>query len=421
VIYALEVTLLECYLGWYRCIWTIGASREQWGNLMHILIFPSIFATRTNRYRGKTIEEQAVALKRRGHQVGLLVPPSRVRTLHGLREIRDYWRCPPNAFEVTQRSGLPTYRIHWWGWIGSGFVGRRPMLGREAFERYCQDNGVPDVLYGRGILYGGYLAAHLKRITGIPFVQMEEHSAPFLRGILFPDQRRTIAETLAAADYVFTMSPALAKALAPFAKDKPIHVLPNSIDTDFFSPGDPPPPDAPFTFGLIARLDANKAAHLLLDAFAAAFAGTCVRLKIAGTGPEREKLERIVRNLGIDRQVEFLGFLPRKGIRDLLRCCHAVVSSSYVETFGNTLVEAMACGKPVVSTRSGGPNSIVTEEVGILVPTGDCEALKRAMIAMVENYSKYDPARIRELCMARFGPDAILGKLESVFASLQHA
>lgn len=386
---------------------------------MHILIFPSIFATRANPYRGKTIEEQAVALRRRGHQVGLLVPPSRVRTLHGLSEIRDHWRRSPRAIEVSERADMPTYRIAWWGWTGSALATKRLELARTVFEQYCADHGVPDVLYARGILYGGYLAAHLKRTTGLPFVQLEEHSAPFLRGILFPDQKRIIHDTLAAADRVFTMSPALAEALAPFSPDNPVEVLPNSIDTDFFSPGDPLPASAPFTFAFVARLDGNKATDLLLTAFAAAFKGQAVYLKIAGTGPEREKLARLARNLEIDGQVQFLGFLERGGIRELLRSSHSLVSSSYIETFGNTLVEAMSCGKPVVSTRSGGPNAIVTETTGILVPAGDRAALTAAMQSVVYNYMQYNPATIRAECIARFGSDAILGQLETIFARLK--
>ena len=81
-------------------------------------------------------------------------------------------------------------------------------------------------------------------------------------------------------------------------------------------------------------------------------------------------------------QVEFPGLLNREEVRNIIQESHVVVSSSIIETFGVTLIEGMSCGKPVIATRSGGPEEFVTPEVGILIPTDDITALANAMKSM---------------------------------------
>lgn len=88
-----------------------------------------------------------------------------------------------------------------------------------------------------------------------------------------------------------------------------------------------------------------------------------------------------------------------------------------METFGVTLIEAMACGKPVIATRSGGPETFVHDDNGLLVPTGDVEALADAMRQMAKTYHQYDPDAIRADCVARFSEDAFVRSV----AQLYHA
>ena len=97
---------------------------------------------------------------------------------------------------------------------------------------------------------------------------------------------------------------------------------------------------------------------------------------------------------------------------------HVVVSSSDFETFGITLIEAMACGKPVVATRSGGPEFFVDDKNGLLVPTGDRDALALALTRIRETHSSYDPESISKRCASRFGHDAILTRIERIYEEL---
>ena len=129
----------------------------------------------------------------------------------------------------------------------------------------------------------------------------------------------------------------------------------------------------------------------------------------------RRKLQAQVIRLGIQDQVDFLGQLSRAGVRELIERSNVVLSASDQETFGITLIEAMACGKPVIATRSGGPEDIVNKLNGLLVPTGDAGALAAAMSQMVSDYNHYDAALIRAECVKKFSETAIINQLDAVY------
>ena len=190
------------------------------------------------------------------------------------------------------------------------------------------------------------------------------------------------------------------------------------VDTDFFTAGPDAPPDQPFVFSVICRLAHYKRIDVLLRALARAFQSQPVHLNIGGDGKQRAAWEQLAQQLGIAAQVTFLGALSREAVRDLIRRSHAVVSSSDVETFGITLIEAMACGKPVISTRSGGPELFVTESNGLLVPTGDPAALAEAMAQLVRDYARFDPAAIRASIVARFSEAAFIEQTEQIYQEL---
>jgi glycosyltransferase involved in cell wall biosynthesis len=105
-----------------------------------------------------------------------------------------------------------------------------------------------------------------------------------------------------------------------------------------------------------------------------------VTLAVAGDGPDRDALERRVRELGLAERVRFLGSLPRERVLRLFRAADASVLSSSWENFPHTVVEALAVGTPVVSTAVGGVPEIVRDgENGLLVPAGDATALAAAI------------------------------------------
>ena len=92
-----------------------------------------------------------------------------------------------------------------------------------------------------------------------------------------------------------------------------------------------------------------------------------------------------------------------------------VVLPSRAESFGAVLVEALACGTPVVATRCGGPEDIVVDDVGELVPVGEPVALADALSRVLAASGHYDRARLRQFALQRFGWNTIVDRIHDVY------
>ncbi|HWL10172.1 MAG TPA: glycosyltransferase [Planctomicrobium sp.] len=142
------------------------------------------------------------------------------------------------------------------------------------------------------------------------------------------------------------------------------------------------------------------------------------KLRLIGDGSERPALERLADELNIRSHVEFLG--ERKDVQDLLRTAGFFVSSSRTEGISLTLLEAMAVGLPIVTTRVGGNPEIVVEgETGKLVPPEDPQALALAMIDMLDERPLWpvigDAARAR--VVTNFNARVMVRRYEELYQS----
>jgi glycosyltransferase involved in cell wall biosynthesis len=133
------------------------------------------------------------------------------------------------------------------------------------------------------------------------------------------------------------------------------------------------------------RLDDQKGFDVLLRAYAAGRARHVAPLVILGEGPRRPDLEALARDLGVSERVELPGFVDSPW--GLFANARLFVCSSRWEGFGNVIIEAMACGAPVVSTDCNfGPREILShDKTGWLVPVDDVEALRAGIDALLED------------------------------------
>ena len=130
----------------------------------------------------------------------------------------------------------------------------------------------------------------------------------------------------------------------------------------------------------VGRLAKQKNFPLLFQAFQIVRQTVDARLIILGEGKERKALERLIHQLGIEDSVSLAGYSPNPWAS--MAKADLFVLASDEEPFGLVIVEAMACGLPVIATDAigGGPKSILDHgKYGILVPTNDSHALSKAM------------------------------------------
>ncbi|WP_030412418.1 glycosyltransferase family 4 protein [Streptomyces sp. NRRL S-1448] len=188
----------------------------------------------------------------------------------------------------------------------------------------------------------------------------------------------------------------------------------------------PAPPVAPSdgTAKVVAaagRLVRGKRFDLLIEAFSAVSTKhPDWRLRIHGGGAERDRLQGLIDGLGLTERAELTG--PRSPIEAEFAKASIVASASDAESFGMTLVEAMRCGVPVVSTNCPlGPAEIINDGTdGLLVPPGDGRALAAGLLDLIE-----DPVRRRTMAEAaresarRYDPEPIAERYELLFQELR--
>jgi glycosyltransferase involved in cell wall biosynthesis len=136
----------------------------------------------------------------------------------------------------------------------------------------------------------------------------------------------------------------------------------------------------------VSRLGPEKRVDVVLRAFAEVPpTRNRMRLVIAGQGPERGRLERLARELGIDDRVTFAGHLDAE--KDAFyEACDIFVFHSLFETFGQVAVEAMAHGKPVVSVRAGAIPEVVADRVtGLLGEVGDARSIAEPLARLAND------------------------------------
>jgi glycosyltransferase involved in cell wall biosynthesis len=196
----------------------------------------------------------------------------------------------------------------------------------------------------------------------------------------------------------------------------PVFAIPNSVPEPRIAPSD----GSSKIVAAAGRLAAGKRFDLLIKAFATvADKHPDWQLLIYGGGRRRERLQQVIAKFELEDHVRLMG--TRSPIEPEFAQASIVAVSSDFESFGMTIVEAMRCGVPVVSTDCPlGPAEIIRDGVdGRLVPVRDVRALAGALIALIED----EPGRRRMAAAAlergaQFDPGPIAGRYEDLFAGL---
>lgn len=210
----------------------------------------------------------------------------------------------------------------------------------------------------------------------------------------------------------------------------PIEVIPNFVDTDAYRPAEgtarprleamfgPSLGDAPVLVH-VSNLRPVKRAELVVEAFARVVARRPARLLLIGDGPERGRVQALLRQHGLQDQARLPGSLSQ--VADVLRECSAFLLPSDSEGFGLAALEALASGVPVVASAVGGlPEVIRDGQTGALVPPGDGPALARATLAILDDPRRRDAMSraARADVLARFRLAPAVDRYEALYARL---
>ncbi len=273
----------------------------------------------------------------------------------------------------------------------------------------------PDLLHAHVTEWAGAYAVELGRRHGIP-VLITEHRGPFTLPKRKPDAER-IKAALESGAAVATVSEHESSAISAQGICCSPVVVGNFVDDELFTVR-PPVDDGSATILIVSDGSPNKDIGTFLKAFALAtrrFGNRVVRATIVSLAPLPDSVLNDARELGIADRCRFLTSVPRSEMPNVYAGCDLIVSTSITESFGISIAEAIACGKPAICTRSGGPEDFVNDSNGYLVNVKDSAAIADRLRDLMENGFHNTPEEIRRSVVDRYGRIPFLERLDRLY------
>lgn len=291
--------------------------------------------------------------------------------------------------------------------------------GGMVADRVSRVFGRVDLVHAHVVLPAGLLGAAVARALGVPFL-LQEHSAPFSMHLDTEAKRAAVRRTLEAATVVCAVGEDLATRIKEQSATCAVRLTPNLVHTGLFTPSEIPVDRSHLRIVSVGSLEERKGFDVLLDAVAIlGRSGIRVQLRIIGAGSLRDKLSGRLTELGLDPAMTFLGALPRTDVASIICASHIYVCSSRNETFGIAPAEALSVGRPVVSTRCGGPEAYIDATCGALVEPRDPHALADAIAHTWQRIGSFDPAQMSARIDDRFGPNAFRARMLTLYDEMR--
>lgn len=377
---------------------------------MKIMIMPTSYPDESNPVKNVYIYEQAKALAALGHQICVLhVQKQPSKAL--LKPLDKSVRCCDDGFAVRYARKMKTF-----------WEGKLPGVNRDSFVRCMKQlfsvalekEGLPDVIYSHFSCWAGYAAVQIGRQYHIPVVNIE-HFNKFINGRADKAMIEGLKCVVEQSEANLAVSEKLRDCILGLTgTDKPVEVVPNMIDDRFVYCA--PEAHEGFVFSAVANLNRGKRFDLLIQAFCEAFsADENVKLLIGGGGNEKENLLQLISQNQREHQIQLLGRVDREQTLRVYQESDCFALPSAFETFGIVWREAMAVGRPVITTDHGGWSSEDwSEDFGIMIPVDDKQALVAALKAMRSEYAKYDLKKISQFAHENYDSQVIGKRIEAI-------
>ena len=318
------------------------------------------------------IHAQVLAYRRLGHSVRVAVPIAfGKKDTHGRRLV--------TGIRQEEIDGIPHYFIHYLSLSKYGEKRFNTATAIRIFRanlRTILDGFVPDVIHAHTLGLDSEIGAWLKESLGVPLVVTthgSDTSIPIERG-----RGAELKPLCDRADMIVAVSSVLAGKVRACGTGTPMSVMLNGFDQRALPEVGG---ERGHTLIQVGSLQEQKRVHVTVRAFAQ------VRerypnayLTLAGSGPDRAKLEALCRELGISGAVRFLGTIPNREVLAEMSKARFFILPSVREGFGIVYLEAMACGCVTIGTEGEGiADLIASGKNGFLVPPDDPEAIARTI------------------------------------------
>ncbi|NWF88836.1 MAG: N-acetyl-alpha-D-glucosaminyl L-malate synthase BshA [Ignavibacteriaceae bacterium] len=218
------------------------------------------------------------------------------------------------------------------------------------------------------------------------------------------------------------------KTLTNYNIEKNIEVIPNFIDTDIFKPTEACSfrkhiaPDGEKVIVHTSNFRQVKRVTDTIKVLELVNKEIPTKLILVGDGPDRYECERMARQLNLSDHVRFLG--KQEGLVEILNSADIFLIPSQSESFGLAALEAMACGKPVISSSVGGlPELVKHNETGYIAEIGDVERMAKYIVDLLSNEKKYEifSKNSRDRALNKFDKSKVIPLYEEYYEHILNA
>lgn len=291
------------------------------------------------------------------------------------------------------------------------------------FRKLVKEGWKPDIIHAH-VFTAGVPAIILGKLYRIPVV-ITEHWTVFPRHALTFFERMKARCAMNRARIILPVSDDLRRHIEAYGIKSKFKIVPNVVNTEMFSPAfsqNKKRGSQRKELLLVATLTPQKGVPYLLEALSQIKQEReDFVLNIVGDGPNRREYEELTKNLGLENVVKFHGLKSKEQVAQFMRNCDFYVQPSLWENLPCVFIETMACGKPVIASDVGGVKEIIDKENGILVPPKDVEALREAIVHMLDNYQNYSPEKIAQYARERFSYKVVGKMLDDIYSGALEA
>jgi len=286
---------------------------------------------------------------------------------------------------------------------------------RDMFNMAVKKWGKPDIFHAHVSLPAGFCAANLGRETGIPVI-VQEHYTGFESDARFWWRTGCFVREMGRHVHGFyAVSPGYAKRIEVTGLLKVTGVLPNPIDTELFQPclrsnlGD--------SFRIVTTGDMgfNKGTDLLFEALRLLLPKLPWSLTLFGETANRKKYSRWLDDPEFSSRVSLPGKVTQEELVKAYSSSAVYVVSSRIETANVSMLQAMACGIPVVATRCGAPETLIDDSVGLSVEPDNPEALARGILEVARDMGRYNSKELRKFVVEHYCKPVIANKVADAY------
>lgn len=289
----------------------------------------------------------------------------------------------------------------------------------KCYNKILKETGKPDIVHVNILQLPGLLAYYLYRLKKIPYVVTEQWSGYITYeysdyGFFGKGITKLIIRN---AKAIFTVSGRLRDAMLSHGLKNDYHVISNIVEKVPGYSFEPEPGSPSQILNISDMRDSKKNISGIIKAVSeVAKKNDQLELHILGHGKDKEWLMQMAEDLDLlNKQVFFDGIIPNSEVYERMQKIDFLITNSYVETFSVATAEAIASGKPVISTDCGGPSEFVTPECGLLIPVNDQSALEEAILKMMETARQYRKEDLMKYAASKFNYDKVGSDIYSVY------